>query len=207
MGERDLRPTLRLVDALLDAPAFVVVAFTLAAGLFLVEAALPTGGLAGLSALALAAAGVVAVDRQGEAWWPLALVVLAVCVWGVLLLRRSLWVPGRAAAAGLHAAGGMGYGVLAGDLAAVVVAGMATAGLSFGYPPLRAALSRFHDRPPQVGMEALVGRTAVVERADGRRGIVRVDGEEWQAQAKSALPEAGEEVRVTGFRGLTLFVE
>jgi membrane-bound serine protease (ClpP class) len=192
----------------LDAPAFVVVAFTLASALLLVEAALPTAGLAGLSGLALAVAGVVAVDRQGEAWWPLALIALAVCLWGILLLRRSVSIPGRATAAGLHAGGGIGYGVLAGDLLAVVVGALAAAGLSLGYPPLRGAMSRLLDRPPQVGMEALVGRVAVVERADGRRGTVRVDGLAWKAEAKSGdLPAAGCEVRVTGYRGLTLFVE
>jgi hypothetical protein len=84
----------------LDSPAFVVVAFTLASALS--KAALPTAGLAGLGGFALAVAGVVAVDRQGEAWWPLALIAPAVCLWGILLLRRSLWVPGRATAARLH---------------------------------------------------------------------------------------------------------
>jgi membrane-bound serine protease (ClpP class) len=192
----------------LDAPAFVVVAFTLASALLLIEAALPTAGLAGISGLALAVAGVVAVDRQGEAWWPLALIALAVCLWGILLLRRSVSIPGRATAVGLHAAGGIGYGVLAGDLLAVVVGAVAPAGLSAGYPPLREAMSRLLDRPPQVGMEALVGRMAVVERADGRRGTVRVDGLAWKAEAKSGdLPAPGCEIRVTGYRGLTLFVE
>jgi membrane-bound ClpP family serine protease len=201
-------PRLDLVDRLLDAPAFPVVAFTLASALLLVEAALPTAGLAGLSGLALAVAGMVAVDRQEEAWWPLGLIALAVGLWGFLLLRRSLSVPGRMTAAGLHAAGGVGYGILAADILAVVVAAAAAMGLSAGYPPLRAAMSRLLDRGPQVGMEALVGRVGVVERADGRRGTVRVDGEQWQAEATSGhLPAAGRQIRVIGFRGLTLFVE
>jgi membrane-bound ClpP family serine protease len=192
----------------LDAPAFVVVAFTLASALLLIEAALPTAGLAGFSGLALTVAGVLAVDRQGEAWWPLVLIALAVCFWGILLLRRSASIPGRATAAGLHAAGGIGYGVLAGDLLAMVVGAVAAAGLSAGYPPLRQAMSRLLDRPPQVGMEALVGRMARVQRAHGRQGVVRVEGLEWKAEAKSGdLPEPGGEVRVTGYRGLTLFVD
>jgi uncharacterized membrane protein YgcG len=51
---------------MLDAPAFVVVAFTLASALLLVEVALPTFGVAGVSGLGLAAAGAPADGHGGN---------------------------------------------------------------------------------------------------------------------------------------------
>jgi membrane-bound ClpP family serine protease len=52
------------VERFFDAPAFVVVAFTLASALLLVEVALPTFGPAGISGLGLAGAGTLALARQ-----------------------------------------------------------------------------------------------------------------------------------------------
>jgi membrane protein implicated in regulation of membrane protease activity len=195
------------VERFLDAPAFVVVAFTLASALLLVEVALPTFGLAGISGLGLAGAGTLALARQDEPWWPLLLVALAVCLWAVQLARRSASAPAQAVATGLYAAGGAGYGLAAGDAATVVVAVLAAAGLTAGYPPLLAATRRLLAGPPQVGMEALIGRQALVERAEGTRGTVRLDGSLWSAFSVSGdLPAPGNSVLVDGFDGMMLRV-
>ena len=61
-------------------------------------------------------------------------------------------------------------------------------------------------RRSAVGVETLVGRTAVVVRALTPRGQVKVDGEVWEA--RSGLHVApGEEVVVTRVDGLVLDVE
>lgn len=195
------------MNGFLDAPAFVVVAFTLASALLLVEVALPTFGLAGVSGLGLAGAGAVALTRQDNPWWPLLLVALAVCLWAVQLARRSAHPRTQWVAAGLYAAGGAGYGIGAGDAAAVVVAALAAVGLAFAYPPLLAATKKLLEGPAQVGMEALVGRRAVVERAGGPSGTVRIDGSLWNAcVATGELPPPGNTVLVDGYDGMMLRV-
>ena len=61
-------------------------------------------------------------------------------------------------------------------------------------------------RRAAVGIETLVGRTAVVVRALTPRGQVKVDGEVWEARAAyDLLP--GDEVVVSGVDGLVLEVE
>jgi len=58
-----------------------------------------------------------------------------------------------------------------------------------------------HRRPPAVGAEALVGKTAVVTD----EGWVRAEGELWRARgAEGARP--GERVTVEAVEGLTLLV-
>ena len=61
-------------------------------------------------------------------------------------------------------------------------------------------------RRATVGVETLVGRTAVVVRALTPRGQVKLDGEVWEARGPSGvLP--GDEVVVTHVDGLVLDVE
>jgi membrane protein implicated in regulation of membrane protease activity len=61
-------------------------------------------------------------------------------------------------------------------------------------------------RRASVGVETLVGRTAVVVRALTPRGQVKIDGEVWEARAgHDLLP--GDEVVVAGVDGLVLEVE
>ncbi|HKY23780.1 MAG TPA: NfeD family protein [Gaiella sp.] len=61
-------------------------------------------------------------------------------------------------------------------------------------------------RRASVGVETLVGRTAVVVRALTPRGQVKIDGEVWEARAGlDLLP--GDEVVVAGVDGLVLEVE
>ena len=61
-------------------------------------------------------------------------------------------------------------------------------------------------RSPDVGVEALVGRRAVVSTDCRPEGQVRVAGEIWQARCEAGA-SAGEEVVVTAVDGLTLEVE
>jgi membrane protein implicated in regulation of membrane protease activity len=61
-------------------------------------------------------------------------------------------------------------------------------------------------RRATVGVETLVGRTAVVVRALSPRGQVKLDGEVWEARAGGDVAP-GVEVVVTGIDGLVLVVE
>ena len=61
-------------------------------------------------------------------------------------------------------------------------------------------------RRATVGIETLVGRTAVVVRALTPHGQVKVDGEVWEARSEHHLAP-GEEVVVTRVDGLVLDVE
>jgi len=87
------------MGSLPDAPSVVLAAITLAAILFLVEVALPTFGVAGLSALALVVLGYAVAAEQDHPWWPLLLAAAGVCLWAVLLFARrtSTWGQNPAA--------------------------------------------------------------------------------------------------------------
>jgi membrane protein implicated in regulation of membrane protease activity len=61
-------------------------------------------------------------------------------------------------------------------------------------------------RRPDVGVEALVGRRAVVSTDCRPDGQVRVGGELWQAHCEAGAA-AGEEVVVRAVEGLRLVVE
>jgi membrane protein implicated in regulation of membrane protease activity len=61
-------------------------------------------------------------------------------------------------------------------------------------------------RKARVGIETLVGRTAVAMSAVRASGQVRVDGEIWRAQSETSIAP-GDEVVVRGVEGLTLLVE
>ena len=61
-------------------------------------------------------------------------------------------------------------------------------------------------RRPRVGVEALVGKEALVVAPCRPLGQVRVDGELWRARADAGADE-GATVRVRGVDGLTLLVE
>ena len=62
-------------------------------------------------------------------------------------------------------------------------------------------------QPPATGVEALIGRQALVRTAltPGRAGTVDVHGELWQARSDAAVA-AGNVVRITAVNGLTLTV-
>jgi membrane-bound serine protease (ClpP class) len=57
----------------------------------------------------------------------------------------------------------------------------------------------------RVGVQMLVGKTAVALGAIAPRGQVRVDGEIWEARSEAPVAR-GEDVVVSGVDGLTLLV-
>jgi membrane protein implicated in regulation of membrane protease activity len=194
------------VGDLPDAPAVVLVATTLAAVLLLVEAALPTFGLAGASALGLGIVALLSVDEGDGPLWPLLLVVAAVGTWAVLLtLQRPAGRRREVVAGSMYALGSIGYGLLAEDATTVVVAIAGSIALPLVYPVLERHALRLARLPPQVGMEALVGRTGEVVRTVGGVTTVRIDGSFWNAHSPAAL-SPGTEVVVLSFSGMTLEV-
>jgi membrane-bound ClpP family serine protease len=149
--------------------------------------------------------GIQGASQREETWAPLMLIAVAVCLWGVLLVRRTASPPGLATAAGLYALGSIGYGAVTSSLAAVGVGAAATAGLSAGFPFLLRQTRRLLDQPPQVGMEAFEGRKAIVASWDweANRGTVRLDGSLWNAVATVPVRE-GDEVLVIGHERMEL---
>jgi membrane-bound ClpP family serine protease len=61
-------------------------------------------------------------------------------------------------------------------------------------------------RRPQVGVEALIDALAEVVQDCAPTGLVRVQGELWQAHC-AAGARTGERVRVSAVEGLVLYVE
>jgi membrane protein implicated in regulation of membrane protease activity len=61
-------------------------------------------------------------------------------------------------------------------------------------------------RRAQVGVEALVGKQALVVEPCSPVGQVRVEGELWQARCEAGA-QRGDSVRVRSVEGLTLVVE
>ena len=197
------------MDELLDSAAFVVVALTLASAFLLIEVALPTLGIAGACGLALMVAGGLAVERQDHAPLLLAFIALGVCLWAVCLVRRSAGPTSQALAAGSYGLGAIGYGVAAGDAAAMVIGAMATAGLAGGFPTLLAATRRLLDKPAGVGMESMVGHKASVVSWSGDNGTVRVEGSLWNAVTSSGEAmdlSPGAPVKVDGYEAMLLTV-
>lgn len=188
-----------------EAPAVVLVALTLAAALFLVEVALPTLGVAGFTSLALAVVAFTAAGDQEHPWWPLLLVIAAVCLWTVLLVGQWEAPAYQLVAAGMFAAGSVGYGLLARDAATVALGAGGSVGLPFCFAPLLRAASRLRQMPPQLGMEALVGRTGTVVHWGDGSGTVRVEGSLWNATSHLPL-SPGTVVVVDGFSGMTVNV-
>jgi membrane protein implicated in regulation of membrane protease activity len=66
--------------------------------------------------------------------------------------------------------------------------------------------ARWRRRKARVGVETLVGRTAVVVSRLELDGRVKIDGELWGARSETPV-ETGAEVVIRGVDGLTLVVE
>lgn len=196
----------RYADAL-DSPPVIVVALTISAALLLIEVALPTFGVAGIGGLAMLWVAVVGISAGDETWAPLMLIAVAVCLWAVQIVRKSPSSSGRLLAAGVYAAGAIGFGVAARSIGAVVVGMAGAAALSAGFPFLLSATARLADLQPQTGLEAFDGRTATVVSWDPatNRGTVRLDGSLWNATAVVPV-RPGDEVRVVGHERLELRV-
>lgn len=149
--------------------------------------------------------GIRGASMREETWAPLMLIAVAVCLWGVLLVRRTASRSGLATAAGLYAAGSIGYGAVTGSGTAMSVGAIATAGLWAGFPFLLRATTSLLEQPPQVGMEALEGRKATVVSWDwgANRGTIRLEGSLWNATADVPVRE-GDDVLVIGYDRMEL---
>jgi membrane-bound ClpP family serine protease len=191
-----------------DSPPVIVIALTLSAALLLIEVALPTFGVAGVGGFAMLWVGLEGVSQRDETWAPLMLIAVSVCLWAVLLVRKTASPTGLVTAAGLYAVGTLGYGAATASVGAMLVGAAATAGLSAVFPVLLRQTQRLIDRPPQVGMEAFDGRRATVvswdwEPGGTSRGTVRLDGSLWNAVANVPVRE-GDEVLVVGHERMEL---
>jgi membrane-bound ClpP family serine protease len=190
-----------------DSPPVIVIALTLSAALLLIEVALPTFGVAGIGGFAMLWVGVDGASQRDETWAPLMLIAVAVCLWAVLLVRKTASPSGLATAAGFYAVGTVGYGAVTGSVGAMIVGAAATAGLSAVFPVLLRQTQRLLDQPPQMGMEAFDGRRAIVVSWDweANRGTVRLDGSLWNATSNVPVRE-GDEVLVVGHERMELRV-
>jgi len=193
------------MDALLDEPAIVLIALTLAAALFIVEVALPTAGVAGTLALVLGLIAVAGISEQDADWWPLIGPKLAAILWAVMIARRRRSPVLEGAAVVLFAGGAVLFGVLADSPLAAVIGGGLAVPLGAGFPRLHERARALLDQPARVGMEAQVGSQAVVVRWKGEAGTVRLDGSLWNATSARSL-RAGDPVSIVGHHGMTLEV-
>ncbi len=185
----------------------VLVCLTFAAALLIVEAALPTVGIAGTLGLGALILVVVVVADQDLTWWPLIGPALGVTTWAMLVVAQRRSTSAELFAAGVFAAGGAAFAVVNDDAASMVVTVLATAGLALGFPRLHDAATQLARRPAQVGMEALIGGVAIVDRWDRRSGTVLLEGSRWNAAATHAIDlTPGDPVTVVGFLGNTIDV-
>jgi membrane-bound serine protease (ClpP class) len=193
------------VESLLDAPAVVLLALSLAMALLVVEVALPTAGVAGTLSLLLGIAGVAAIARQDADWWPLLATAVGALLWAVLIARRRRSPSVELTAVVLFAGGAAVFGALEESWPTIALGvGLAVAG-GAAFPALHAAAARLFDQPAKVGMEALVGDVGRVATWEGGAGTVRLHGSLWNATAPEALV-ADDEVEVVGWSGMTVQV-
>jgi membrane protein implicated in regulation of membrane protease activity len=134
--------------------------------------------------------------------WLLAGVALAVAEIFTASFVLVMFAAGAFAAA---AAAGLGAPVAAQGLVFVLVSLLALLAVR---PALRRHMERRQLDAP-IGMEAIEGSMAVaVEKVDAEHGLVRIDGELWQARALDAAQviEPGDRVRVVEVKGVTAMV-
>jgi membrane protein implicated in regulation of membrane protease activity len=140
------------------------------------------------------------------AWWPLVAVGAATVLWTLMIGWPHPPPWAQVAAPALHAGGGVLYGVVADDVASIVVGVVGALGLAAGFAPLHRWTRRLVDQQPSTGMESLVGRTATVEHVSGDRLVVRLDGSLWSISTPAGVHQ-GTTVVVRGWRGFVLDVE
>ncbi len=186
-------------------PAVILICVVLASALFVTEMALPTLGLAGLTGAALVVLAAIGIEDAGLEWWPLSLAAVAVGLWCVMIARRKTSTVQQGVAVGLFTAGALGFGILAEDAAAIVLALASAVGVAVGFPFLIERSNRLLDAPSDVGMESLVGKTATVTAWSGGSGKVILQGSLWNASGLEGLTE-GDEVVVSEFEGMSFTV-
>ncbi len=192
---------------LLDQPAVVLLCVMIAAALLLVEAALPTFGIAGATGMLAAVGAAVGINRQDAEWWPLFGTAAAIIVWALLILARRRSPIAEAAAIAAFAAGGLGFAAVNSDWASAALTIVGTVGLALAFPPLHGAATKVLDAQPQTGMESLVGQPAVVDRWADNGGVVLLGGTRWNAVGAAVADlHGGDRVTVVGSHGNTLVV-
>lgn len=190
---------------LFEQPSVVLVGVTLAAVLLVIELALPTLGLAGTLSFIAAAVAVGGLVRQDLEWWPLLGTAFAIVAWLVLLFGRRRSLPVEVATLGVVAASGVTFAVLNDDPASALVAAASAVAMAVAFPVIHRAFLRLTGRRAEVGMEAFVGRPALVDRWSGERGVVLLEGTRWNARGPAQLA-AGDEVVVAQVAGSSLTV-
>jgi membrane-bound ClpP family serine protease len=193
------------VDGVLGEPVVVLLAVALAASLFVIEAALPTMGLAGTLGAALGVVAVIGIAESDDTWWPLIGPKVAVVLWAVLVASRKRSAVVEAIAVGLFAGGSLVFGVMAESPLAAAFGVAVAVPLGAGFPHLHERARRLLDQQPRVGLEALVGRSSEVVRWQGTSGTVRLEGSLWNATSSHEL-DSGDPVTVVGHHGSTLEV-
>ena len=178
---------------------------TLAAFLLVVEAALPTVGIAGTLGLVLSVGAIVGVDRQDATWWPLLGPAVSVVTWCVMVARRERPIAGQVAAALLFGGGSITFGVMADSTITAVVGAIAAVVLAADFPWVHGAAQRLLERPTQVGMDSMVGDAVEVVHWEGESGTVRLHGSLWNATSTKPLAP-GDHATVVAFAGTTLAV-
>jgi len=194
---------------LLDEPSLVLVCVAIGVLLLVVEVALPTFGVAGAMALAAGVIAVVAVAREEMTWWPLLGPVAALGVWASIIVLGRRAPPAEIAAVVLFVAGGAAFAIANDDTASLLVTAGGAPLLAVGFPHLHRAATELLQRPSEVGMDALVGRTAAVDRweCEHGAGVVLLEGSRWNAVAPTGHRFApGDNVTVVGYRGSTVDV-
>ena len=193
------------MGSLLDEPATILVVITMASLLLVVEAALPTVGIAGTLALALSVAAVVGIERQDATWWPLLGPAAAVVVWSVMIARRDRPLGGQVTAALLFGSGSIAFGAIADSPFTAILGAVAAAKMAVLFPWVHGAAQRLLERPTQVGMDSLVGAPGEVVSWTGLAGTVRLEGSLWSATSSRPF-DAGDPISVVSFSGMTLAV-
>ncbi|MDT0344882.1 NfeD family protein [Streptomyces litchfieldiae] len=169
------------------------------------ELASPGVGVAGAAGVLLLAAGFVALGDLSVNPPALTLLLLAAVLCAAELITP--WV-GLFALAGTAALLATGVLLFRGEdtvdpavlwsVAPVTGAGALLAG--------RLAV-RARRSPPAAGAEALIGREAVVRRAEGGTGQVLLEGAWWTVRGRTGPVTEGRRVRVVGREGLELIVD
>jgi membrane protein implicated in regulation of membrane protease activity len=122
-----------------------------------------------------------------------------------MVAQRIRPIAGQVAAALLFGAGSVAFGVMADSPATAAIGAVAAVVLAADFPWLHGAAQRLLERPTQVGMDSLVGKTGEVVAWAGETGTVRLQGSLWSARSSTPLA-AGAPATVVAFAGMTLEV-
>jgi membrane protein implicated in regulation of membrane protease activity len=133
--------------------------------------------------------------------WILAAVGFAIAEVFTVSFFLIMFAVGALAAAGAAA---LGASVAVQGVVFLVVTLLAVLGIR---PALRKHFGRDSDAPTPVA-EIAGSEAIVLERVDADRGVIKIDGEYWQARALDAgqVIEPGERVRVIEIKGVTAMV-